>query len=889
MDPSAFLEVEFEDDIEEQVAGMGDLTEDDIILLDNDYEEMTATHSAGSKRPPPATEAVPSSKKIKKTLPALAPVSKVMMNSKLPNKNPHSPHPVKTVCSPTGSNMKTSHNLTVTAKSSPAPVLKPKMQQSITWKYRPLGENQYTVDIRKSDMLRDYEPEQCSCKKPEEGQSPCGSGCINRSTYSECEPGMCINGEQCSNMVIQRRQYAPGLERFMTSKKGWGVRARQSIAKNSFILEYTGEICSKEEFERRMLVRYKIDNHHYCLAMDNKIMIDAHRAGSECRFVNHACSPNCEMQKWTVRGLPRMGLFALKDILPGEEICYDYNFSLFNTDQGQECKCGAKDCRGIIGGKNKDFLITLDGEDEANKAEEKVKPKPPQVKPVISQRILDEEKWFAEKVDQEDMEWIEKNAPKPAQLEAKTLKCTVCNEHLDFKVQSQCQKHPDLGKGRRPTELMMIKVLLCQECCCAASVGVSTAGGAGTRTRRATTSSAGETELRVSDGLFVTFLSFRWCSEGGQIYLCDFCSHAFCNKCIRWNLGRKYLKAVEEDEKWKCLICDPSYLRDQRAIYWAILKYHKERKAKLANSSSTPIRGNKAQPQVNSSPKAKVQTNGIKANGLKSFSPSQKPNSNIDTIRNVYNKLQSNSDVTVSPVSKNSLAHCNNIKRNGSQHEEPKHFVDSCLMDVDDCVQQMVYMLGEVKKAWKLSGKRSRDAMVVTSKLRKALELAKHNIDEVDKKVVKGTNSETKESPSKEKNTVQAKPAKVSLVSPTRPPLNPAVTGVSVDSEEGIHDVSVDELEVDAKPCRVKNSQTEVKVENSTEDIVTGEVNGSIRDEINTEKISEEKPLESLKDKDALIAPKQECKEEKKEESSENISPDRTLPNGNLKNSPSRV
>ena len=63
------------------------------------------------------------------------------------------------------------------------------------------------------------------------------------------------------------------------------MRARQSIAKNSFILEYTGEICSKEEFEKRMLVRYRGDNHHYCLAMDNKMMIDAHRAGSECRYV----------------------------------------------------------------------------------------------------------------------------------------------------------------------------------------------------------------------------------------------------------------------------------------------------------------------------------------------------------------------------------------------------------------------------------------------------------------------------------------------------------------------------------------------------------------------------------------------------------------------------
>merc|ERR1719397_2402134 len=115
------------------------------------------------------------------------------MSSKLTPRNPHSPHTVKS-----------SPHLTVTAKSSPVQPQRPKMQQSITWKYRPLGENQYTADIRKSEMLKDYEPEQCSCKKPEEGQSPCGSGCINRSTYSECEPGVCFNGELCSNMVIQR-------------------------------------------------------------------------------------------------------------------------------------------------------------------------------------------------------------------------------------------------------------------------------------------------------------------------------------------------------------------------------------------------------------------------------------------------------------------------------------------------------------------------------------------------------------------------------------------------------------------------------------------------------------------------------------------------------------
>lgn len=53
------------------------------------------------------------------------------------------------------------------------------------------------------------------------------------------------------------------------------------------------------------------------------------------RFVNHSCEPNCEMQKWSVNGLFRMALFALRDIEAGEELTYDYNFALFNPAEGQ--------------------------------------------------------------------------------------------------------------------------------------------------------------------------------------------------------------------------------------------------------------------------------------------------------------------------------------------------------------------------------------------------------------------------------------------------------------------------------------------------------------------------------------------------------------------------
>lgn len=90
-------------------------------------------------------------------------------------------------------------------------------------------------------------------------------------------------------------------------------------------------------------------------------MIDGHRMGGDGRFVNHSCEPNCEMQKWSVHGLPRMALFASRDIKPGEELTYDYNFALFNPSEGQQCRCGSSACRGVIGKsidekKNRKFI-----------------------------------------------------------------------------------------------------------------------------------------------------------------------------------------------------------------------------------------------------------------------------------------------------------------------------------------------------------------------------------------------------------------------------------------------------------------------------------------------------------------------------------------------------
>ena len=92
---------------------------------------------------------------------------------------------------------------------------------------------------------------------------------------------------------------------------------------------------------------------------DQGMILDATR-GSIARFVNHSCSPNCRMIKWTVQGKPRMALFAGDNgIMTAEELTYDYNFNPYSMKNVQECRCGAENCRGVLGPKPKEIKDAL--------------------------------------------------------------------------------------------------------------------------------------------------------------------------------------------------------------------------------------------------------------------------------------------------------------------------------------------------------------------------------------------------------------------------------------------------------------------------------------------------------------------------------------------------
>ncbi|XP_015277633.1 PREDICTED: histone-lysine N-methyltransferase ASH1L isoform X1 [Gekko japonicus] len=215
--------------------------------------------------------------------------------------------------------------------------------------YKKIRSNVY-VDVK---PLSGYEATTCNCKEPEDGDKKgCMDDCLNRMIFAECSPNTCPCGEQCCNQRIQRHEWVQCLERFRAEEKGWGIRTKEPLKAGQFIIEYLGEVVSEQEFRNRMIEQYHNHSDHYCLNLDSGMVIDSYRMGNEARFINHSCNPNCEMQKWSVNGVYRIGLYALKDMPAGTELTYDYNFHSFNVEKQQLCKCGFDKCRGIIGGKS---------------------------------------------------------------------------------------------------------------------------------------------------------------------------------------------------------------------------------------------------------------------------------------------------------------------------------------------------------------------------------------------------------------------------------------------------------------------------------------------------------------------------------------------------------
>ena len=196
----------------------------------------------------------------------------------------------------------------------------------------------------------------CVCQLSQPGEQGCEDDCLNRVMQYECNDDNCnLTASQCSNRAFAELSartkkggaFDLGVEVIKTPNRGFGVRSCRTFAPGQIIMEYTGEIISEAECQRRMREDYKDKQCYYLMELERGLIIDGTR-GSMARFINHSCDPNCEVRMVKVNGTPRMAVFAGENgVMTGVELTYDYNFDNFGATR-QICYCGAVNCRGYL-------------------------------------------------------------------------------------------------------------------------------------------------------------------------------------------------------------------------------------------------------------------------------------------------------------------------------------------------------------------------------------------------------------------------------------------------------------------------------------------------------------------------------------------------------------
>ncbi|XP_060194154.1 histone-lysine N-methyltransferase CLF-like isoform X2 [Lycium barbarum] len=179
----------------------------------------------------------------------------------------------------------------------------------------------------------------CLCAKGQCRSRQCPCFAADR----ECDPDVCRNcwiscgdgtlgipsqrgdNYECMNMKLLLKQH----QRILLGRSdvsGWGAFLKNSVEKHEYLGEYTGEIISHHEADKRGKI-YDRENSSFLFNLNDQFVIDAYGKGDKLKFANHSPDPNCYAKVIMTAGDHRVGIFAKERICAGKELFYDYHYT----------------------------------------------------------------------------------------------------------------------------------------------------------------------------------------------------------------------------------------------------------------------------------------------------------------------------------------------------------------------------------------------------------------------------------------------------------------------------------------------------------------------------------------------------------------------------------
>lgn len=132
----------------------------------------------------------------------------------------------------------------------------------------------------------------------------------------------------------------PKAEAKPAGEKGWGSFAVEPIPAGETVAAFGGWVVTGAALEG-----LSNDRQSRSIQIDADLYLVSAETPEAGDMLNHSCEPNCGLLGQTL-------IVAMRDIAPGEELCFDYAMCDASDYDEFRCQCGRSSCRGIITGSD---------------------------------------------------------------------------------------------------------------------------------------------------------------------------------------------------------------------------------------------------------------------------------------------------------------------------------------------------------------------------------------------------------------------------------------------------------------------------------------------------------------------------------------------------------